>query len=344
MGLAPYGKPVYDFEDVVRKTPEGFEILKPDLVGFNSQSKWEEYFGRQSPNTGVSPFSKNIAASVQSKLEGIAHHLVDILRENHDSKNLVVSGGVAFNSAMNGNLLARDDVDSLFVPPGAGDSGNAVGAAFCAYQEETGKSPAFKMTHAYYGPRYDASSDLQKSGFKYTQIPEPEKFAAEALSEGKLLGWFQGRMEFGPRALGNRSILADPRNPESKDIVNNRCKHREPWRPFAPSVLQSDMDRYFLNSIPSPFMTMVFKVCPEVQSSIPSVVHVDGTSRPQTVSSGRYHGLVSHFKKLTGEGMVLNTSFNLSGEPIVMRPSEALADFRAMDLDYLIIGDFLVEK
>jgi len=252
------------------------------------------------------------------------------------------------NCKMNGRILESGLIDDIFIQPAAGDAGCALGAALWLAHEEGFKFK--KMDHIYFGPEYsneEVEKALKTANLKYEEISDPSGTAAELLAQGKIVGWFQGRMEAGPRALGNRSILADPRDPEIKDKLNYLVKHREPFRPFCPSMLDKAKKEYLENAYESPFMILSFRVPEEKRKEIPGVVHVDGSVRPQTVTkeaNPRYYKLISEFEKLTGVPVVLNTSFNIKGEPMVCKPEQAIADFYSTGMDALIINDFLVAK
>jgi len=241
--------------------------------------------------------------------------------------------------------------ERVYVQPAAGDAGLAVGAAFYVYHQVLGYPRSFVMDHAYWGPGFSQAAikqTLEQRGLRYRELPEDQlcRETAQRVADGKVVGWFQGRMEWGPRALGNRSIVVDPRRPEMKDILNNRIKHREPFRPFAPSILEEATSEYFEKSYPSPFMIMAYPVRPDKRSAIPAPTHVDGTGRLQTVgrdANPRYHRLIKDFAALTGVPVVLNTSFN-ENEPIVCTPEEAVDCFLRTKMDSLTIGDFLIEK
>jgi carbamoyltransferase len=257
---------------------------------------------------------------------------------------------VALNSKANGKILASGLVDRIFIQPAAGDDGVCLGAALAPYLDDGGKLPVRKMRHAYLGPESsDAEIEkvLQTYKLRATRVADPAKTAAEMLANGKILGWFQGRMEFGPRALGSRSILADPRDPEMNAKVNNAVKFREWWRPFAPSLLAEVAGEYLESSTDSPFMVLTAQVKPEKRSMIPSVTHVDGSARPQTVErdvNPLYWRLIHEFGQRTGVPVVMNTSFNLRGEPIVCTPTDAVRTFFSSGMDALVIGSFVVKK
>jgi carbamoyltransferase len=265
-------------------------------------------------------------------------------------RNLCLAGGVALNSKGNGKIAASGLVDKIFVQPAASDDGVALGAALAPYLENGGRLPNNAMRHAYLGPAFDDSaieSALHTYKLSYTRLNNSAATGAELLSQGKILGWFQGRMEFGPRALGSRSILADARDPEMNAKVNNAVKFREWWRPFAPSLKKEAASEYLESATDSPFMILTAQVRPEKRGVIPSVTHVDGSARPQTVEkeiNPLYWRLLDEFEKRTGVPVIMNTSFNLRGEAIVHTPTDAVRTFFSSGMDALVIGSFLVEK
>ncbi|HEX4836325.1 MAG TPA: carbamoyltransferase C-terminal domain-containing protein, partial [bacterium] len=264
---------------------------------------------------------------------------------------LCLAGGVAFNCVANGKIFDRTPFERVYIQPAAGDAGLAVGAAYYVYHQVLGLPRAFVMDHAYWGPGYSPAAirgALDRAGLRCREIPEEIlcREVAGRVAGSRIVGWFQGRMEWGPRALGNRSIVVDPRRPEMKDVLNRRIKHREPFRPFAPSVLKEATGDYFDRAYPSPFMILAYPVRPEKRAVIPAPTHVDGTGRLQTVSqktNPRYWRLIEEFERLTGVPVVLNTSFN-ENEPIVCTPEEAVDCFLRTEMDVLAIGDFLAEK
>src|SRR6201984_2231048 len=271
-------------------------------------------------------------------------------------KSVCLAGGVAFNCVANGKIPASTGCEDVYVHPAAGDGGLAVGAAQYIWHQVLGNPREFVMEHAYWGPGFSReeiraalqASRFSENGFVVRELPEEVllRKTASIIADGKILGWFQGRAEWGPRALGNRSIVADPRSPQMKEILNRRIKHREIFRPFAPSILAENTAEYFAKSHPSSFMTLAYPVRPEKRDKIPAPTHVDGTGRLQTVTreaNPRYHALISAFRDLTGVPVVLNTSFN-DNEPIVCRPQEAIDCFRRTQMDALVLGDFLVQK
>jgi len=263
---------------------------------------------------------------------------------------------VAFNCVANGKIFDSTGFENVYVHPAAGDGGLSVGAAFHVWHQILGQPRAFVMNHAYWGPGYSRdqtrhaidTSAIAHNGYSVSELAEPDlmRSTAQIIADGKILGWFQGRAEWGPRALGNRSIVADPRRPGMKEILNRRIKHREIFRPFAPSILAESTGDYFEKSHPSPFMTLAYSVRPEMREKIPAPTHVDGTGRLQTVTreaNPRYWQLIKAFENLTGVPVVLNTSFN-DNEPIVCRPEEALDCFVRTQMDALVMGNFLITR
>jgi carbamoyltransferase len=278
------------------------------------------------------------------------------LAERMGLKAVCLAGGVAFNCVANGKIFDATPFEQIYVHPAAGDAGLAVGAAFYVWHQILLKPRSFVMDHAYWGPGYSRdeirkaieSNGIAQKGYCIAELPEEEllKRTAANIADGKIVGWFQGRAEWGPRALGNRSIVADPRRPEMKEILNRRIKHREIFRPFAPSILAEATSEYFERSHACPFMTLAYPVRQDKRDKIPAPTHVDGTGRLQTVTreaNPRYHGLISAFRDLAGVPVVLNTSFN-DNEPMVCRPEEALDCFLRTQMDAVVVGDFLITK
>jgi carbamoyltransferase len=277
----------------------------------------------------------------------VALALVDELYDRTGLRDLCLAGGVALNCSMNGRILASGRVGGLFVQPAAGDAGCSLGAALLAAAE--GGEPAWRMEHASLGPGTDddeAERALREAGLVFERVDDPAAAAAELVADGLVVGWAQGRLEFGPRALGNRSILADPRDPDMHRRVNE-AKQREQWRPLAPSVLEEEAGEWFELGSPSPFMLLAVPVREERRAEVPAVVHVDGTARPQTVGRSaepRYRALIAAFARETGVPLVLNTSFNGRGEPIVRTPREAVGTFLRARLDALVIGGLVARR
>jgi carbamoyltransferase len=371
MGLAPYGRPRYleQFRDIIRIDNGGFKL---DLNYFKHDSEgvdmtWED----GSPTIGrifsdkfidafgparisgepLTSFHEDIAASLQARLEEVSFHILNQLHHQTKTDRLCLAGGVAYNSVMNGKILLNTPFREVFVQPAAGDSGTALGVCYYIHNVLLQQPRSFVMEHAYTGPEFanrQIDSLVKTCDFVWRELSDDEltRAAAQAVADGKIVGWFQGRMEFGPRALGNRSIIVDPRRAEMKDILNARIKKREPFRPFAPSILEERVGDYFEQSHPSPAMLMVYQVKEDKRSVIPAVTHVDGSGRLQTVARGanpRYYQLISDFEQLTGVPVVLNTSFN-EDEPIVCTPEEALNCFQRTRMDVLFLGNYMLQR
>jgi carbamoyltransferase len=380
MGLAAYGEPEQTeaFSDILRYCHKsgGFQLgLKyfthhrtgpemawaesdkmPALGKLYSEEMPRKLGAVRAPEEPLDQRHYNVAASLQARLEEVYFRMLNMNGSRTHFKAVCLAGGVAFNCVANGKIFDATPFERVYVQPAAGDAGLAVGAAFYVWHQKLGKPRSFVMDHAYWGPGYSReeirraidSNGLAQSGYSIAELSEEElsKRAAAIIADGKILGWFQGRAEWGPRALGNRSIVADPRRPEMKEILNRRIKHREIFRPFAPSILEENTAEYFEKSHPSPFMTLAYVVRPEKRDKIPAPTHVDGTGRLQTVTretNPRYHALISAFRDLTGVPVVLNTSFN-DNEPIVCRPEEAIDCFLRTQMDVLVLGDFLISR
>ena len=353
MGLAPYGKPGADLREFLKVDGDSYRVSNRLLFGNSSSTmaQIEARFGpRRVPESDIEQRHKDIAFAVQDTCETAMLHLARIAVRRTGSRNLCLAGGVALNSKANGKILSSGIVDRIFVQPAAGDDGVCLGAALTPFLDGGGKVPVREMRDAYWGPQScDAEIErtLRSYKIRFSHADDPAAVAASLISGGKMIGWFQGRMEFGPRALGNRSILADPRDPKMTEKVNNAVKFREPWRPFAPSILRESAEKYIESATDSPFMILTAQVRPEMRAVIPAVTHVDGSARPQTVErevNPLYWGLIRSFEELTGVPVVMNTSFNLRGEPIVATPTEAIRTFFSSGMDALMIGSFLVEK
>jgi carbamoyltransferase len=293
---------------------------------------------------------KNVAFAAQEACEIAMMSVVRMAMQKAGSRNLCMAGGVALNSKANGKIAASGMVDNFFVQPAASDDGVALGAALAPYLDDHGKLPNRAMRHAYLGASFDDAAIepvLQTYKLRYRRLDDVAASVAELLAQGKIIGWFQGRMEFGPRALGSRSILADPRDPEMNAKVNNAVKFREWWRPFAPSFKKEAAGEFLESATDSPFMILTAQVRPEKRAVIPSVTHVDGSARPQTVEreiNPLYWRLIDEFGRRTGVPVIMNTSFNLRGEAIVHTPTDAVRTFFSSGMDALSIGSFLVEK
>ena len=336
MGLAPYGTPRPEYVKMVEVLHHDYNI-RMDRV--RELARHIRYGGEPTKE------HQDIAASLQEALERVAIEMVDCLHETSGYKDLCLAGGVVLNCSMNGVLLRTPMVDRVFVQPAASDAGTTLGAAFQLCYEEGVQVET--MITAALGPSYhdDAiARALADEGLAAEPVDDPASTAAVLIAEGKVIGWYQGRLEFGPRALGQRSILADPTDPDMHDRVN-RIKNREMWRPLAPSVLIEHLPEYFESDHPSPFMILTCPVREEKQDEIPAVTHVDGSARLQTVD-GRatplYHKLISRFAKEGKPPVVLNTSFNSRGQPIVRTPYDAIRTFKRIGLDAMVIGGYLV--
>jgi carbamoyltransferase len=359
MGLAAYGKPNGILDVYVR--PAQLWMDSPALLGYGSPDAAHLSYDPTTMASLAPPrraddnllqAHRDLAAELQAKVEELCFEVVERAVAQTGCKNLAVAGGVGLNAVVNGKLGRRRDLcESLFVQPNAGDEGGALGAAFVVARG-MGDDPSYEMNDAYLGPE-ESNDDIRRTldnvGVAYTVLPDEELFPAVAreLSEGRLIGWAQGKLEWGPRALGNRSILADPRDPKAGARVNTAVKYRDPWRPFAPSMLAEAADDFLVDSFFSPFMITTFEVQPDKRTLIPSVVHADGTTRPQMVTADtnpRFYRLIKEFSGLTGVPMVLNTSFNLKGEPIVTSTLDALRTFFASGLDVLVFGNHIVRK
>jgi carbamoyltransferase len=379
MGLAPYGKPLY--LDAMRKLvglrPDG--SFKLDLQYFcHHQSaisyQWndgapqfsdlfapalEEILGpRRKPNDSLEDRHRDIARSVQAMYEEAFFHLIRKAQERYGAPNLALAGGCAMNSVANGKVRRETPFRRIYVQPAAGDAGGAIGAAFTVWHKMGGKR-TFVMEHAYWGPGFNSAeiasvisdhrTELSRAEFMIEELPDQSllcRRTSSAIADGKVVGWFQGRMEWGPRALGNRSILCDPRRADMRVILNAKIKRRESFRPFAPSVLEESVPEWFEENDAVPFMMQVFQVREGKRKLIPAVTHVDGSGRLQTVSQQAnplYHRLIATFSEYTGIPMVLNTSFN-ENEPIVCKPQEALNCFLRTQMDVLVLGNIMITR
>ena len=391
MGMAPYGEPRYVDKvwKLVHQNADGSFSLDMDYFSFHHSTektysnKFEQLFGAPRPTklhfftegTGfpkyfgeppanIHEISKlnqhyaDIAASIQRVTEELILGMARNLHKETGLKQLCIAGGVGLNSVANTRIMRETPFEQVFVQPAAGDGGGALGAALWAYNTLLGKPRNFRMDHAYWGRSYGASeitTFLQSNKIPYHLIENEDQMldqVVERLMGGKVIGWYQGRFEWGPRALGHRSIIADPRNPDMKDIVNSKIKFREPYRPFAPSVLAESAEKYFelphaTSHYPARYMLYVVPVKPEAQSTLPAITHVDGTGRLQTVfkdQSPRYYKLIERFGQATGVPVILNTSFNLRGEPIVTTPANAFNTFIKSEMDTLVLDNYLIEK
>ena len=320
------------------------------VIGRVYSDEFTQRFGPpRTPGAVLTAREHDIAASLQLRLEEVGFHVLNHLHEQTGLTDLGLAGGVAYNSVMNGKFLLNTPFKRVFIQPAAGDSGTALGVCYQIYNGILNSKHRTVMSGAYTGPEF--SNDqiralLEQSEWPFESYTDKEltKRAAQDIAAGLVVGWFQGRMEFGPRALGNRSILVDPRRAEMREILNDRIKKREPFRPFAPSILEERVGDYFEQTHPAPTMLMVYQIKEERRKEIPAVTHVDGSGRLQTASrelNERYYQLISDFAELTGVPVILNTSFN-ENEPIVCTPQEAIECFRKTKMDVLYLGNHAV--
>ncbi len=379
MGLAPYGEPKYlpQMREIVKVQPDGSFRLNlkyfrhhtddvhytwdnccPEVGTLYRKEALEELLGpERGKGEALEQKHRDIARSAQAMYEEAFYAMLKALHEKYQCSNLALSGGCAMNSVANGKVYLNSPFKRMYLPASAGDAGGAIGSAFVvARQMDQGTKP-FVMDHAYVGPRStDAeiktlldsrAADIQAEGCTLRRLEDEGELCqttATAITEGKVIGWFQGRMEWGPRALGNRSILGDPRRADMKDILNLKIKRRESFRPFAPSILREEVSEWFEQDDDVPFMMQVFQVRVEKRPLIPATTHVDGSGRLQTVhqeTNPRYHRLISAYRAITGVPIVLNTSFN-ENEPVVCRPQEALDCFLRTKMDVLVLNDWMV--
>jgi carbamoyltransferase len=321
-------------------------------LGTVYSSKLIETFGPpRVPRTEIEPQHADLAASVQAVLEECYFTLLNTVYQQTRQTKLCLAGGVALNCAANGKIFEQTPFQDVYIQAASHDAGTSIGAALYVQHQILQQPRTYVMRDVYYGPEYSETEirrELDSMGLQYAQLADPDLIdeTAIALSEGKIVGWFQGRMEFGPRALGSRSILADPRRRDMKDTLNRRIKYREPFRPFCPSVLAERTGEYFEVDYPSPFMVQAYKIRPAQQDRIPAVTHADGTGRLQTVErdqNPRYWNLLRRFDELSGVAVLINTSF-IENEPIVNTPGEAIDCFLRTEMDVLAIGSHLLLK
>jgi carbamoyltransferase len=395
MGLAPYGNPdsqrTSDFkkkitDELVDVRQDGSIVLNMDYFEYATglkmanERKWEALFGvpRRQPESEISQVHMDMALAIQQVTEDIVLRLACTARQLTGCKYLVLAGGVALNCVANGKLLRAGTFEDLWIQPAAGDAGGAVGAAYAVWHIHDGNERHLNGNRdatqgSYLGPEFsdqEIRRALQKYGAKAHYNEDFQNLASEVatrLSEGNVVGWFQGRMEFGPRALGGRSILGDARNPEMQKKLNLKIKYREGFRPFAPSVLEEDIGEYFDLDRESPYMLLVAPIREDrkiplpdqyndkplyerlyfLRSDLPAITHIDYSARIQSVSretNPRYWDLINEFKKLTGYGVIVNTSFNVRGEPIVCTPDDAYRCFMRTEMDFLVVGNYLLDK
>jgi carbamoyltransferase len=349
MGLAPYGGPGVDLESFIRVSDGRYAVNSRLLLKARDLSGIEKALGRaRKPDEPLLDRHRDVAWAVQDACERAELAVIKRAISLTGSRNLCLAGGVALNSKANGLILSRGLVDGIFIQPAATDDGVAIGAALAA--PVAAGLRCREMTKAYLGSQSapeEIEAVLRTYKLSYQCLDNPSETAADLLVKNQLIGWYQGREEFGPRALGNRSILADPRDVRNRDRVNNAVKFREDWRPFAPSALEEAGASLFENYHTTPFMTLTFQVRPEKKAAIAAAVHVDGSARVQSVrrdQNERYYDLIKAFAAKTGVPAVLNTSFNLKGEPIVNSPFDAIRTFYTSGLDALILDRYLIAK
>lgn len=380
MGLAAYGEPEFmdEMRKIVKTTGSGNFMLDLDYFIHHSEGvamTWEGGEPKMGPvfsqklekllgparkrDEALTQTHKNIAASLQKRYEEVLFHILNHVYEKTKLPNLALAGGCAMNSLANGKIFLNTPFREIYIQPAAGDAGGSIGAAYHVWNQVLGKKRSFVLEKSYLGPEYsndEISKRLKVEGEKLkaencsiekmSDLQDLCQKTAEAISEGKVVGWFQGRMEWGPRALGNRSIVCDPRRRDMKEILNLKIKRRESFRPFAPSIHLNATKEYFETDYPDPFMLKVYKIRQEKRDVIPAVTHADGTGRLQTVRKQdnlRYWTLIDEFRKITGVPVVLNTSFN-ENEPIVCSPEEALACFLRTKMDLLVMNDYFIKR
>ncbi|MBN1574841.1 MAG: nodulation protein [Deltaproteobacteria bacterium] len=363
MGLAAYGRENLKFrkglEKVVPQAKNGYDYAVDSKYIHNGPHTYSDRFTDNlvdilgiKPRQGevpLEPIHEDLAFEVQRLLEERVLTLLAHFRDETGMKNLCIGGGVALNVKMNSRIHKSGLFDDIFIFPIPSDSGNGIGAALGAYHVLTKKRPG-KLKHVYFGPEFDDDDielQLKGCGLKYKRCDDIAQDTAGLIADGKVVAWFQGGLEGGPRALGARSILADPRDTASRDRVNSAIKFREYWRPFCPSILEERAERYMKRAVKAPYMILAFDATDEAKTECPAVVHVDNTLRAQTVGkehNRRYYDLIAAFERKTGVGAVLNTSFNIKGEAIVASPRDALRTFWSTGIDALAIGSCLVTK
>ena len=373
MGLAPYGEPEFldAFREIIQLKPEGKFELNLDYFIHHSKGvemqwedgspelgavfsdKWIERFGAQrQKGEPIEQRHHNLARSMQVMAEEVYFHLLNHAHKLHPVDRLCLAGGCAYNSVANGKIFQNTPFTDLYIHPAAGDAGTSVGAAYWVWNQELKQPRDFVLDHAYLGPDYSdaqVKQALDANGLQYQWYDDEQELVertVDSIANGDVVGWFQGRSEWGPRALGNRSIVVDPRRPDMKDILNERIKRREGFRPFAPSILEEAAGEYFEQDYPVPFMLQVYQIKQDKREGLPAVTHVDGSGRLQTVSKQSnplYHKLISAFGQRTGTPVILNTSFN-ENEPVVNQPQEAIDCYSRTRMDTLVLGKALLRK
>jgi len=365
MGLSPYGKPIYydKFKKLVDLKSDGSFALNMDYFSYHYKmampsKKFIEEFGPANRMGGeINQRYKDIAASLQKFVEEILIKILNNLHSEYKIDNLCMAGGVALNSVANGKILKATPFKDVFIQPAAGDGGTSLGAAFYVYNTLLGNDRKFILENAYLGPHFSTSEvktflDQNKINYKLFQDDDGLlNTTAKLIFDNNVIGWFQGRMEFGPRALGSRSILSNACNPDMKEILNTKVKHREKFRPFAPVVCEDDALKYFDCDKPIPlptdFMLMVYPIKNQWHNKIPAVTHVDGSGRLQTIRRAQnvlYYDLIKKFGRLSGIPILINTSFNIRGEPIVCTPFDAYKCMMGTGIDYLVMDKFLIKR
>jgi carbamoyltransferase len=345
MGLAPYGKPdinIFPFIEWKKEIP---------TINYKKRTEYFKNLTPRAPGDPILGTHKNLAASIQDAIEKAAIQMAEYMHRKTGVRKICLAGGAALNCSMNGKLASLPWLDGIFIQPAAHDAGSALGAALYVYEKNVTQRSPWIMNHAYWGPEFSNQDILctlknfeGRVLFRYCE--NICSLTAKKLADGNIIGWFQGRSEVGPRALGNRSILGDPSRTEMKDLINLKVKNREVWRPFAPAILEEDMARYFDFYRKSPYMILAFDTN-DKKNEITSAVHVDGTARPQSVSketNPKFWQLINSFKEITGIPALLNTSFNVAKQPIVNTPLEAIETFISCGMDGLAIGDYWVQR
>ncbi len=378
MGLAAFGEPTLldKMREIVKLNSKGqFELElqyfihhsegatmtwdggEPKLGTVFSQEMERLLGPRRVPGESLEKRHEEIAASLQAMYEEAFFHILNYVYEKTGISKVCLAGGCVMNSVANGKIFNKTPFEDVYIQAAAGDAGGALGAACYVWNQVLNKPRDFVMEHAYWGPQFGeeeiskqvTNNVLNDDGFSVENVRDEEevcKRKAKEIADGKVVGWFQGRMEWGPRALGNRSIVVDPRRAEMKEVLNSRIKRREPFRPFAPSILLEKVDEYFEKDYPDPFMIKVYPIKPEKRDVIPAVTHVDGTGRLQTVreeDNPLYWRLIKEFESITGVPVVLNTSFN-ENEPIVCTPQEAMDCFLRTKMDTLVLGNYIIKR
>ena len=360
MGLAAYGEPKYEkeFKKIVKINDDGSIKLNMKYFSFEDSKrmfniKLEKLLGKKRLyKEPITQRHKDIAYALQKITEKIVLKMVNFSHKETNSKNLCLAGGVALNSVSNGNIEQNSKFKNIFIQPASSDSGGAIGVAQYIHHSILKNERKNKMDHIFFGPDYKSKNIRQfliKNNIKYVEYKKKKLLekTASLIWNNNVIGWFQGRMEFGPRALGNRSILANPSNPKMKDIINKKVKHRESFRPFAPACLLNKAKDYFDIKTESPFMLKICTVKSNKRKILPSITHIDGTARLQTVKKSnneKFYDLIVQFEKLSKIPVLLNTSFNVMGEPIVNSPQDAYDCFKNTGIDYLIMENFIIEK